>query len=201
MTIWSCKKLAALSITMMLGACQTGGTGNTLLAGLAPPSDAALPTVPLRQAKMMRGKVTLVPPSGYCIDPESLTQSFAMMARCDALGAATGGSGAPIGILTVSLARKGKTAALPTAQEIAATTGLGAPQNAKRQATSVIFKTTGTPPSSTLAKQHWRAVAMVGGFTMGSALYGPEGRRAVSAEGAEILEEMIQGTTKKTIAG
>lgn len=150
---------------------------------------------------MMRGKVTLVPPSGYCIDPESLNQSFALMARCDALGAATGGSGAPVGVMTVSFARSAPNTAVPTAQEFAAAAGLGSPETTRTHAAGVIFKTSGPPPADDLSPHHWRAVSRIGDFTMGAALFGPEDRRAVSEEGAEVLHEMIQRTTNKTNAG
>ena len=201
MITWISKPLAALGIIAMLGACDAVGTASPLLAGLTPPTDAALPIVPLRQALMMRGKVTLVPPSGYCIDPESLNESFALMARCDALGAATGGSGAPVGVLTVSFTRGGKDTPVPTAQEVAAASGLGQPQNSSRHAQSVVFKTTGKPPAADLSPHHWRSVSRVGGYTMGAALFGPQDRRAVSEEGADLLREMIRRTTDKTKAG
>ncbi|MDG1067616.1 MAG: hypothetical protein P8P40_04445 [Sulfitobacter sp.] len=201
MITWTSKPLAALGIVTMLGACDAAGTGSALLAGLAPPTDAALPIVPLRQALMMRGKVTLVPPSGYCIDPESLSENFALMARCDALGAPTGGSGAPVGVLSVSFTRGGKGTPVPTAQEITTASGLGQPQSISRHGQSVVFKTTGKPPAPDLSPYHWRSISRVGGYTMGAALYGPQDRRAVSDEGADLLREMIQRTTGKTKAG
>lgn len=150
---------------------------------------------------MMRGNVTLVPPSGYCIDPESLSQSFALMARCDILGAATGGEGAPLGVLFVSLAHNVVSPALPTAQDMATAAGVTAPENTRQTNTSVIFRTKGKPPSEDLSPTHWRSVATVGEFTIGASLFGPEGRRAVSTEGASVLEEMIKRTTAKTSAG
>ena len=201
MTTWISKLLVALGILGMLGACEVGPDGKALLAGLPPPSDAALPPVPLSQALMMRGKVTLVPPRGYCIDPESLSQSFALMARCDALGAATGGSGAPVGIMTVSFARSAVQVQNPQPQDITNAARLATPQNEVQADKGVIFKTSGQPPASDLSREHWRAVSQVGSFTMGAALYGPEKRRAVSEEGAEFLKEMIRRTTDKTNAG
>lgn len=201
MTIWISKSLATLALVGLVGACDVMDAGSDLLAGLAPPEDVALPVVPLTQALMMRGKVTLVPPSGYCIDPESLNQSFALMARCDNMGAATGGPGAPAGILTVSIARSTKKAELPTAQEITTAAGLGAPETLREGEQSIVFKTAGTAPSPDLSPKHWRSVAKIGRFTMGAALFGPEGRRAVTAEGASVLEEMIKRTTDKTNAG
>ncbi|WP_299027061.1 hypothetical protein [uncultured Sulfitobacter sp.] len=201
MNTWTSKPLAALGIIVMLGACEGVDAGKGLLANLTPPEDAALPAVPLTQALMMRGNVTLVPPNGYCIDPESLTQSFAMMARCDALGAATGGIGAPVGVLTVSLARNAKDATLPSAAEVASAAGLGTPEDIRPADGSIVFKTSGATPGPDLAPKHWRSVAQIDRYTMGAALFGPEGRRAVSLEGAGVLEQLIKRTTDKTAEG
>lgn len=201
MTTWTSKHLIALDLASVLGACEAMDTGTTLLAGLAPPEDAALPAVPLTQAMMMRGGVTLVPPSGYCIDPESLSHKFALMARCDNMGAATGGEGAPAGVLTVSLTRNVLNPILPTAQEVATAAGVGPPEDARQSDNGIVFRTKGVAPSPDLSPTHWRSIAKVGKFTMGAALFGPEGRRAVSPEGASLLEEMIKSTTNKTNAG
>jgi hypothetical protein len=200
MITWTSNPLAALGILAVLGACDAVDTDSPLLAGLKPPQDAALPPVPLVQADMMNGKVTLMPPAGYCIDPESLSQSFALMARCDTMGAATGGSGAAAGVLTVSVSRRAQGTPLPTAQDVTEAAGLGAAQSTRRGEASVIFKTTGTAPAPDLSPQHWRALAQVEGFILGAALYGPEGLRAVSDEGADILEDMIKRTLAKTAA-
>ncbi|MEP1767092.1 MAG: hypothetical protein ABJJ53_10715 [Sulfitobacter sp.] len=194
MTTWSSKQAAALGMIFMLGACEDMGIGG--LASLTAPDDTALPAVPLTQALMMRGAVTLVPPTGYCIDPDSLTQSFAMMARCDTLGAATGSSGAPAGLLTVSLSRMAKDASLPTAQEIATAGGLSSPQSVQHADTNVVFKTSGEAPASGLSPDHWRAVARVDRFSLGAALYGPDAHRAVSSEGAGVLQDMIKRTSE-----
>jgi hypothetical protein len=193
MTTWSSKPLIALSIIGLLSACDTADTGK----GLAQRKDAA---APLTQALMMRGKITLVPPSGYCIDAKSLSQSFALMARCDTLGAATGGRGQPTGVLTVSFARSTKNATLPTAQEIATAAGLGVPENTREGEASVVFKTTGHAPASDLSPKHWRSISEIGEYTMSAALFGQKDQRAVSPEGASILEDMIKRTTDKTNA-
>jgi hypothetical protein len=200
MNTWNSKPIAALSIIVLLSACDGTDTGTSLLANITPPADAALPAVPLTQALMMRGNVTLVPPNGYCIDAESLSQSFALMARCDTLGAATGGAGAPTGVLTVSLTRSKKNADLPTPQEVTTATSLGTPENTRGNDSSVVFKTTGSAPSPDLSPEHWRSVSKIGNYIMGAALFGPKDRRAVSPEGADLLEEMIKRTMAKTNA-
>lgn len=201
MITWICRGAAALSLLGVLGACDALDPDSTLSEALASPADAAATAVPLKQALMMRGKVTLVPPGGFCIDPDSLSESFALMARCDALGAAAGGSGAPIGVMTVSFSRTINTIPLPTAQEFTAAAGLDAPADTRTSASGMIFKTRSAPPADDLSPEHWRGVSKIGDFTMSAALFGPEGRRAVSDEGADLLGEMMQRTIDKTNAG
>lgn len=200
MTIWTSKPLVALGFVSLLGACDAVDTDGGLLAGLTPPEDAALPAVPLTRAMMMRGNVTLVPPSGYCIDPESLSQSFALMARCDNMGAAAGGEGAPAGVLSVSLARNVLNPTLPTAQEVAIAATVTPPEDTREIENSVIFRTKGAAPSAELSPTHWRSISKIGKYTMAASLFGPEGRRAVSSEGADVLADMIKRTTAKTNA-
>lgn len=197
---WPRKQLAALAVVATLGGCAEGEGPASLLAGLAPPEDVVVPGIPLTQAMMMRGKVTLIPPGGYCIDPDSLTQNFALMGRCDVMGADTKNTGVPAGVMTVSIARSAKSAPLPNPAEISTASGLGAAQDARTGDASIVFKTTGPPPSADMSSTHWRGIAKLNRFTIGAALYGPEGRRAVSGEGAGLIEDMLKRTAAKTNA-
>lgn len=196
MNIWTSRPLAALGLLVLLAACEETSNGDRSTS-IAPQGNAAGAPVPLTRADMMRGGVTLVPPEGFCIDPESLTQSFALMARCDALGAPTGGAGAPLGVLTVSFTRSPVDEALPDAADIATAANVAPPRDVKTTETSVIFQTEGDAPSEGLAASHWRAVAKFDRFIMGAALFGPENRRAVSSEGAEVLRQMITRSAAK----
>ena len=63
------------------------------------------PIVPLLNAQMASGTGTRVPPSGYCIEPSSLTPKFAAIARYDLLEAKNSALDKPIGLLTVSVAK------------------------------------------------------------------------------------------------
>ena len=190
MTTWSFKRGVAVLALLALSACEEGSDP---FAGLS--------KAQLTQARMMQGAVTLVPPQGFCIDPKTLNQSFALMARCDVMGADTGSAGAPLGVMTVSFTKAASGAALPSATDITAAGSFGEPESLRRRDDRVIFRTTGVPPSSDLDSRHWRAVARVGTYLMGAALFGPEGQRAVTGEGAEVLEDLIRRTAAKTEEG
>jgi hypothetical protein len=78
--------------------------------------------------------------------------------------------------------------------------GVGEPSQIRRATTSVIFRATGEAPARDLSPTHWRSVTLVGPYMMGASLFGPEGRRAVSGEGADVLTDMIRRTIEKTNA-
>lgn len=201
MTIWTSKGAAALLGSLVLAGCDAAPTGQGLLAGLLSPGSDTVDRPPLTQALMMQGAITLVPPTGFCIDPNSLNQSFALLARCDTLGAATGDRGAPLGIMTVSLTPRGTETPLPTAADVATASDTSDPDHIRDRQDHIIFATEGQPPLPQMDERHWRAIAKVGGYTMGVALFGPKEKRAVSVEGAGLLEELIQRTQAKSMNG
>jgi len=84
------------------------GSPQEMLQGLTDRLPKALPLTakdpkPLSSAQMAKGAVTVIPPEGYCVDGAASSDMFALMARCDALGAAPTGATTPRGIITVSL--------------------------------------------------------------------------------------------------
>ena len=82
-----CKKtILELATFLTLSACAEG-TSFSLLEKANDVTPETTPMVPLLKAQMASGAVTLVPPSGYCIEPSSLTPKFAAIARYDLLEA------------------------------------------------------------------------------------------------------------------
>ncbi|UWR22298.1 hypothetical protein [Sulfitobacter sp. S190] len=148
----------------------------------------------------MGGDIALVPPDGFCIDPQTLRQEFALLARCDVLGAPTGAAGAPLGVMTLSLTRVGRNARQPTPLEISAAAGVSAPADVVTKGDVVLYKTRGTPPVDGMDTAHWRALSQVGTVVMGAAFYGPTNGRAVSAEGALMIRRMFAATAAKSAA-
>ncbi len=192
MSTWNCKAATAGVALLLLGACE-GGQGAGLLDGL---STGAMgkKNHALSQAQMANGAVTLLPPQGFCIDRRNLSQRFALLARCDTLGAPHSSRGAPLGIITVSVTPSAAGAELPSAQQTADAAKLARVEGESRSSDTVTFRAEGAPPISGVGIRHWRGKARVADQLIGIAFYGPEGGRAASADGREIVLDLIRRT-------
>ncbi len=186
MNIWTSKgSLAALSL-FLLTACD----GVPLTLPGAPGASQAL-----SQVSMAAGTVTLVAPQGYCIDKRSVRPRFALMARCDVLGASAAAAlGAPIGIMTVSLAEANEAAPLPGPADTARAAGLTEVTDAVASDGVSLFRAVGPVPVEGLSPRHWRGTARVGGQILGVALYGPADSNVQTDEGRLITREVIERT-------
>jgi hypothetical protein len=191
MNTWTCKSIATgFALTVL--AASDGGQASDLIGGLgslnAKPNAEAL-----AQAPMAFGAVTLVPPKGYCIDGESLKPRFALMARCDRLGAENG-SGAPVGVITISVTPTRGADSVPTPAQTADALALTNISASTSNDSSVVFRAEGPSFSPGMSKSHWRGSAVVKNQMLGLALYGPPNGNAVSAEGRTLLSELIKRT-------
>ncbi len=186
MITWTSKGALAAIALPFLAACEDGQGGPLLKAA----GSATVKPVALSQAKMAFGAVTLVPPTGYCIDKHSLKQNFALMAPCERLGAPSASAGAPVSIITASFSSASSGPA-PTPRDTATALQLDAVSDAIEKPSGVTFRANGTAPTTGLATTHWRGTTRVGTQMMGLALYGPDNGRAVGAEGRAILSKLI----------
>lgn len=196
MIIWTCKgALAALALTT-LAACAAGQGPSFLdgLSALGTPREAK----PFSQVTMAQGAVTLKAPRGFCIDPRSLKQRFALMARCDTLGAPGAAQDAPLGLITVSVAPANNGTDVPTPQDTAAALGLTQVANANATGRGLTFRANGSAPLEGVAETHWRGTTLIGGYVMSVALFGPKGGRAASTEGRGIVEQLMARSDEGT---
>ncbi|MDF1727916.1 MAG: hypothetical protein P1U53_09205 [Sulfitobacter sp.] len=186
MTTWTSKRgmIGALAALILAG-CEGSDLGTTLDA-LSTPRNAALSSVTLSE-----GGVTILPPQGYCIDRASVQRAFALMARCDALGG-EGGTGAPTGILSVSLT-DASDESLPTPAEKAEALGLTSVGSQTTEVSFVVFRATGDAPAPGLSEEHWRGLALVGEHMIGLAFFSATGSDA----GRALLLETIQRTQRQ----
>lgn len=195
MTTWTCKGPAAAIVALSLLAGCEAGQGASFLDGLNLPAATPGPrAAPVTEAQMMGKGFTLVAPKGYCIDPKNLTARFAIMARCDVLGQSSSSRGAPLGIITASISATTPGTTLPTPDQSARAMGLRDVHNTTRHSKSVVFRATGTAPTQDVADQQWRGTALIGGYVIGLAVYGPKNSAAVSGEGGALLSALITGS-------
>lgn len=195
MITWTCKGPAAAIVALSLLAGCDEGQGASFLEGLNPPRTATGPkAAPVTEAQMMGKGFTLVAPRGYCIDPKNLTARFAIMARCDVLGQSNTSLGAPLGIITASISPARPDTTLPTPDQSARAMGLRDVHNTTRHSKSVVFRASGTAPTQDVADQQWRGTALIGGYLIGLAVYGPKNGAAVSGEGGAMISALITGS-------
>jgi len=151
-------------------------------------------SVALAQTQMAEGGFTLVPPQGFCIDRNTLRQNFALMARCDTLGAPQLAGGAPLGLITVSVTPMEADGTLPDSQSVAEAAGLIHIDLETSENDALTFRAEGKPPGAGLDPIHWRGLAQIKTQVLGIAFYGPAGGRVVTPEGREFINSLIRKT-------
>lgn len=180
---------------LLLSACSQISTLG-LLEEIGLPSGTKIDP-PLINAQMVQGNVSLIPPAGFCIDPRSLTQRFALMARCDVLGAGNGALDAPLGLLTASFAPSDGSA--PKAADVAILGGNKVLEMLDFNNIDIVRAQTETPPNG-MSKDHMRAIAQIGDFDVSLAVYAPPGSAAQGPRGALMLQELVQASQGKSTA-
>jgi hypothetical protein len=183
MNTWTFRDLVCAGAILALASCdEIGGLGLS----------ASSETRPLPSATLGRGAVALVPPTGYCVDARSLRQSFALMARCDTLGAKPV-YGAPLAVITA-------TATARTGDSIITVDDLGNSDEKVIERTELdditLIQVQGTPPSPAMRNVFWRAVGQIGDLAVGLAIY-------EAADGAQLGRQaprLLVQTMRRTIA-
>lgn len=196
MNIGICKKTAlGLTAFLILSACSEVPAFNLLQSSEAAPKTKQ--QTPLIKARMVQGAVTLVPPSGYCIDRGSLTQTFALMARCDLLNAENGALDAPIGLITASLV---KSSGQPlSAADVALAGNADVVKTLDANGLEVVRAQTQLPPKG-LAKTHYRAATQINGFDISLALFSPSDSEAQGSRGVSMLRNLVNASQDASIA-
>jgi hypothetical protein len=188
MNTWTSKGPLTILLCLALAACKIG-----------PGEGGAQKTLPT-QVLMLNGAAHLAAPEGYCIDTRSLKRAFALMARCDAMGAGAGNPGAPLGLITASFIAAGEGHPLPAAEEIAATAGAVRVNENVQSDGIVLLHAEGPAPLADLSPVHWRGAARAGDAMMAVAVYGPPGSATTGAEGKRLATELIKRTQALTDA-
>jgi len=197
MRIWISKPALALLglVGLALAACEAGPG----IFAFLPNQDEAPASTEQRQpqlnalprANMMRGQVVLVPPQGYCVDKTALQNNFAILARCDALGARSRYASS-VGIITVAINRVGERVDL--AALLPASLPEGTAIRARHDSADFsVAQVRGNAPSG-VSDQYWRGLAQVGPYMMGLAIYGAPKSDVTNASGQRLLGALVQRT-------
>ncbi|OIQ43990.1 MAG: hypothetical protein BM558_09650 [Roseobacter sp. MedPE-SW] len=155
------------------------------------------------QAQFAQGKVTLVAPSGHCLDLTMLRQEaqggFALLPRCNLIhgNRLFGRNRAAVITATIGPA---KGAEVPTTAELA---------KSAEGATLLYYEDKGLLPlvrlkwpghsamgGSGASEEHWRGAFVVNDHLVVLALYAPEGSALLGPVGAELLTEMTRRSQK-----
>ncbi|AXI40886.1 hypothetical protein [Sulfitobacter sp. SK011] len=190
MTTWTCKGPIAALLLFALTACEDG-QGAALFEGLSVPPATGRTTKPILQAKLSEGAVILVAPPGFCIDRKSVRKRFALMARCDILGAPQAAGDAPLAFITVSIQPASPDASLPAVEHLAAASALSAVSDPQIRNGQLTFRAKGAAPIDGVSNTHWRGTTRIGTQIVGVALYGPEKGRAITGEGRSIVSAVL----------
>lgn len=149
-----------------------------------------------QRATLEQGTVSLIPPNGYCIDIRSLRQSFALIARCDVLGAPLPAD-KPLAIITATtLAMPADTAIDPDDLRADAETVLTRSETDDLSMVQV----QGTPPSPDMRDTYWRGAGRVGEQVLGLALYQAADTPDLGDTALELLVETMERTSAQTQA-
>ncbi|MEM7318136.1 MAG: hypothetical protein AAF408_03845 [Pseudomonadota bacterium] len=149
------------------------------------------------------GDIVLAAPEGYCIDRRSVRRdrasSFAVLARCDTLGARGFFEAQDQALITVI------TEARPQAKQ-PTKAGLSASSGGTVTATRVIGGqpfirvSTANHKVQGASAQHWRTALALNGHLIGLALYARPGSDALDRNGAIILADLSRETQPATSA-
>ena len=186
MNTWTSRVCLTALVCLIVAGCDEG---------IVLPGDSSKSADALLSAELGRGAITLVAPQGFCIDPRSLRARFALMARCDTLGAA-GAEDAPLALITATSVTATSTGPI-TAQEL----GAGAETVLERQEVRgvTLIRVQGTPPGPGLRDTYWRAARRIGTQIVGLAIYEGTDATRLGPRAPRLLEQTMQRTEARSV--
>lgn len=150
-----------------------------------------------RSAEMLNGRFILVPPEDYCIDGDSLTQTFALMANCSVLIDAEPSTADEPDILTASFATKQDGSQASVDALTAAVAPLAA-QNGYQDSAVAYVEVTDPEIREGLDPVHWRGVLKHEGTIVGFATYAHRGLNASPQLIEETARNLIENNAGRS---
>lgn len=199
MSIWTFRQvlrhgLIGGVLTFSLAACSGDTTPFALLGPGAQQAedDGTRADVSLNKADMMRGAITLVPPSGYCVDKRGLKQNFAVIAQCNSLGRDSDTAVAPLGFILVAVSPVDGLADLPATMDALEGGSVERLEQQDRAGLS-LRRLRGETPDGT-NPEYWRGLSQAGRHVISTTAYAPEGGSLSGPAGAVALTDLAQRT-------
>ncbi|MDQ2090923.1 hypothetical protein [Marimonas arenosa] len=199
------RPVAACAMALVLTGClsETDGTLGLLSASATGPAGAASGATrpakpPLRQAELVRGKVAVVAPRGYCLVRRTLrrgvTGGFALIASCNSLTGSFGSADVDPVVMTVQVQPGLLTRTLPSADGLATAMQ---PARALHKIdgdgmTLVHLDSGGDRGLPAGDPRHWRGALMVNGYLVGLALYAPKGSAQAGPRGRRLIHRLAE---------
>ncbi len=193
MNTWIFSRLRVLPL-VALAACGTEqGTGSFLQGLNLQTSGGVRRNVAQPDARLMAGRLHLVPPDGYCVNKRGLKDDFASLARCDALGSGRGSQGAPLGLVTVSVIETVEdVSAVDAVNQLVGDAARVQPAEATVGGAVVQIKGGRLPGADAV---YWRGVVQLEGLVLSLAAYAPEGGTVAADTGKTLLEQVMTRAT------
>ncbi len=180
----------------------------TLLAGCSQSFVASQTPKRITQVLLAQGDITLIAPRGYCVDERAVRSdqqnSFAVLARCDALGVRGGFPTQDLALITVTTVANPK-GTQPNAKSLAQSAN---PANVVKTQSlkGRPFVLLENPDHNVngASPRHWRSAFALNGHLVGLALYASEGSDVLATQGANLLSDLasktIQASAIPTVA-
>ncbi|MEZ5714784.1 MAG: hypothetical protein R3D85_06200 [Paracoccaceae bacterium] len=155
---------------------------------------------PERQAELVRGKVGVAPPRGYCIDPErkrqGLAGGFVLIASCNSLAGDYAFADVDPAVMTVQAQPGLLTRDLPDAAALAtAVTGARVLHRVDGDGLTLVHLDAGGDRLLPAGDpRHWRGAVMVNGYLVGLALYAPKGSPLAGPSGRQLIQALAEAT-------
>jgi len=187
MNTWTCKAASCVLLSVSLAGCDTipmpalsfapALTGQSQHAGRV-----------YRSAEMLNGKFLLLPPDGYCIEGNSLTQTFALMADCQVLVGEGAENLDEPDVLTASFATTIEVGR-PSVETVTDALAPLAVKNAYAEDDVAYVEVTDPNVPEALDPVHWRGIVQHRGTVIGFASY--------AAKGLDTSPRLIKQATLK----
>ena len=153
---------------------------------------------PPTQISLVDGDIRVIAPKGYCIDRRSVRQGsdtgFALLARCDTLGASGRFGTHELAIVTVAISRRqpADTAGPTVAQLKRAASPAKVLGNRSGEGLVLLRLQSGAMKVPGVSSEHWRGAFALKGYLVGLGLYAPESSPMLDRTGAELLRDLTR---------